>query len=395
MVSPVKIGTMNKAYFISRQECLDFINSLLGLKLTHLDQVACSGAVATQLFALMFYFNNNNNKLHAESKSRSYYEAMQQHDALMQQINWIYPAPLHIYEHNYRVLQSAFKQQGLVDQWLRFPKEKLMLGRPKESLEFCQFLHGLYYQNNNHNTATDYNPAVIRSMGRNFQAFEQKYGNGTGPVALPPVNSPPRRVKMLKRSSSKKKLSTLRSPSPHKSVVAFGRSVTPKAKNNANVLSTSERPNYLPPHSNSSSITPPKKRRTPAKKASDKKATPTTKKSSKATTSESPQKKVVETKNDALFQIVDSFVQQEEERHVVEQQQDDTDCYYDAEKTEEEIMFDQEQDDSNENEPPHLVPTGSVEVTDNKEPVNFQMDGEDHLLEQDADRMALVEPEYY
>eukprot|EP00523_Entomoneis_sp_CCMP467_P018200 CAMPEP_0168826340 /NCGR_PEP_ID=MMETSP0726-20121227/12110_1 /TAXON_ID=265536 /ORGANISM="Amphiprora sp., Strain CCMP467" /LENGTH=292 /DNA_ID=CAMNT_0008879471 /DNA_START=190 /DNA_END=1069 /DNA_ORIENTATION=- len=292
---------------------------------------------------------------------------MQQHDALMQQINWIYPAPLHIYEHNYRVLQSAFKQQGLVDQWLRFPKEKLMLGRPKESLEFCQFLHGLYYQNNNHNTATDYNPAQL---------------------ATPPGQD-------AEASSSKKKLSTLRSPSPHKSVVAFGRSVTPKAKNNANVLSTSERPNYLPPHSNSSSITPPKKRRTPAKKASDKKATPTTKKSSKATTSESPQKKVVETKNDALFQIVDSFVQQEEERHVVEQQQDDTDCYYDAEKTEEEIMFDQEQDDSNENEPPHLVPTGSVEVTDNKEPVNFQMDGEDHLLEQDADRMALVEPEYY
>ena len=100
---------MDGAYFTSRNDLLNFFNSLLDLNLTKIEQTA-SGAVACQLTEYIFPGS-----------------------VPMSRVNWGAKAS-HEYVANYKLLQHAFnknKIQRYVD------VDKLIRAKYQDNLEFC------------------------------------------------------------------------------------------------------------------------------------------------------------------------------------------------------------------------------------------------------------------
>jgi len=109
---------MDGAYFTSRNDILTFLNTLLDLNLTKIEQTA-SGAVACQLMEYVF-----------------------PNSIIMSRVNWAAKAS-HEYIANYKLLQGAFTKANIQKY---IDVDKLIRGKYQDNLEFCQWLKAFFDQ---------------------------------------------------------------------------------------------------------------------------------------------------------------------------------------------------------------------------------------------------------
>ncbi|KAL7541412.1 hypothetical protein ACHAXR_010889 [Thalassiosira sp. AJA248-18] len=151
-----RTGMMDGAYFTSRSDLLTFLNTLLNLNLTKIEQTA-SGAVACQLTEYIFPGS-----------------------IPMSRVNWAAQSSYE-YVDNYKLLQKAFtkhKIQRYVD------VDKLIRGKYQDNLEFCQWLKAFFDQ-----TAPmmrggreGYDPLAVRAKGKGGKSVASGGGGGKKPV---------------------------------------------------------------------------------------------------------------------------------------------------------------------------------------------------------------------
>mmetsp|Transcript_3539 Transcript_3539/g.7735 ORF Transcript_3539/g.7735 Transcript_3539/m.7735 type:complete len:474 (+) Transcript_3539:161-1582(+) len=160
------IGMMDGAYFTSRNDILNFLNDLLDLNLTKIEQTA-SGAVACQLTEYIFPGS-----------------------VPMSKVNWAARTQPE-YIDNYKLLQKAFnkyKVQRYVD------VDKLIRAKYQDNLEFCQWLKAFFDQ-----TAPmmrggreGYDPVAVRAKGKGGKSVGTNKGGSvkkTSSSARPGVPS--------------------------------------------------------------------------------------------------------------------------------------------------------------------------------------------------------------
>eukprot|EP00826_Nyctotherus_ovalis_P015830 TRINITY_DN14533_c0_g1_i6.p2 TRINITY_DN14533_c0_g1~~TRINITY_DN14533_c0_g1_i6.p2 ORF type:complete len:248 (+),score=93.88 TRINITY_DN14533_c0_g1_i6:1105-1848(+) len=126
------IGMMEGAFFVSRTEILSWVNTLLKLDLTKIEQT-CTGAVACQIM-----------------------DVISPGCIAMKKVNWEANKEYE-YIANYKLLQQAFLKLGLKKE---IEVEKLIKGKYQDNLEFMQWLKR-YYDIRSNGTAS-YNPVTRR-----------------------------------------------------------------------------------------------------------------------------------------------------------------------------------------------------------------------------------------
>ena len=105
-------GTMDGAYFVSKNDILGWLNQLLGLNYTKVEQCA-NGAAYCQVFDAIYPGEVPVKKVVFEAKA--------EHDAVK----------------NYKVLQAVFDKKGIAKS---IDVTKLLKGKPMDNLEFLQWL---------------------------------------------------------------------------------------------------------------------------------------------------------------------------------------------------------------------------------------------------------------
>jgi RP/EB family microtubule-associated protein len=140
---------MDGAYFTSRKEILDFLNTLLDLNLTKIEQTA-SGAVACQLTEYLF-----------------------PNSIPMSRVDWGAKSS-HEYVTNYKLLQNAFNKQKIRK---HVDVDKLIRGKYQDNLEFCQWLKAFYDQTNGMmEKRVGYDPVAVRAKGKGGKGVERSKG---------------------------------------------------------------------------------------------------------------------------------------------------------------------------------------------------------------------------
>jgi len=141
---------MDGAYFTSRKEILDFINNLLNLNLTKIEQTA-SGAVACQLTEYLFPKSIPMSKVNWEAKSS------------------------HEYVANYKLLQNAFTKNKIRK---HVDVDKLIRGKYQDNLEFCQWLKAFFDQTSPMmgSGREGYDPVAVRTKAKGGKSVEKSKG---------------------------------------------------------------------------------------------------------------------------------------------------------------------------------------------------------------------------
>lgn len=131
------IGIMHPSYFVGKVELLNWLNDLLELRLTKVEQT-CSGAVAIQVFDNLFP------------------------DAQipMGRVNWS-DLEYH-YVSNYKILQNAAAAVSC-DRYIDV--QKLVKGKYQDNLEFLQWLKA-FFDHNQHHGVYQYDAKARRAMGK-------------------------------------------------------------------------------------------------------------------------------------------------------------------------------------------------------------------------------------
>jgi len=128
------IGIMDGAYFISKSELLSWINDLLKLNLTKIEQLG-TGAVYCQLLDACYPGEVSVHKLAWKAKQE--YE----------------------FVNNFKVLQSAFGKLKITKY---VEVEKLIKGKPLDNIEFGQWFKRYYEIKYGKGTLKDYDPVARR-----------------------------------------------------------------------------------------------------------------------------------------------------------------------------------------------------------------------------------------
>ena len=153
---------MDGAYFTSRNEILTFLNTLLDLNLTKIEQTA-SGAVACQLMEYVF-----------------------PNSIVMSRVNWSAKAS-HEYVANYKLLQGAFNKANIQKY---IDVDKLIRGKYQDNLEFCQGLKAFFDQASNMMGGREgYDPVAVRAKGKGGKAVPTGNRGGAKRVAAAAASS--------------------------------------------------------------------------------------------------------------------------------------------------------------------------------------------------------------
>lgn len=136
------VGMMDDAYFVGRKPILDWLNDLLALKLTKIEETA-SGAVACQVLDALF-----------------------PGQVPMAKVNWGAKTDYEFVA-NYKVLQSVFAALK-IDRAIEV--DRLIRARYQDNLEFMQWLKK-FYEDNSSGASTDYDAAGRRAKGKGAALF--------------------------------------------------------------------------------------------------------------------------------------------------------------------------------------------------------------------------------
>jgi microtubule-associated protein, RP/EB family len=160
------IGMLAEAYFASRSTILQWLNSLLGLNYTKIEQTA-SGVAVCQIFDALFPDTVRLDKVNFQAKRE--YEYIQ----------------------NYKVLQAAYNRVGIEK---KVDVEKLIKGKYQDNLEFMQWVKGFFDQHAS-DAALQYDGAARRAQlgrtgpGARGGTAPQVSRQGVAPVSKPVVHS--------------------------------------------------------------------------------------------------------------------------------------------------------------------------------------------------------------
>jgi len=154
------VGMMDDAYFVGRKVILDWLNELLAMKLSKIEDTA-PGHVACQVMDCLF-------------------PGM----VPMSKVNWGARVDYEFVA-NYKVLQSVCDKLK-VDRAIEV--DRLIRARYQDNLEFMQWLKAFYDQNCG-NVAEDYDPIARRNKGKNASQFKFSL-DGAPPVKKKPTPAP-------------------------------------------------------------------------------------------------------------------------------------------------------------------------------------------------------------
>jgi len=184
-------GTMDGAYFVSKNDILGWLNQLLGLSYTKVEQCA-NGAAYCQVFDAIYPGEVPLKKIVFEAKA--------EHDAVK----------------NYKVLQTVFDKKGIAK---AIDVTKLLKGKPMDNLEFLQWLKR-YHDINSSGAA--YNGPARRG------AAAEKENEGAA-VAAPAAVTPRPASAAPSKAAQPKSKPALSSSSTTSSALSSSSNVTPAA----------------------------------------------------------------------------------------------------------------------------------------------------------------------
>ena len=174
------VGIMHPAYFVGRNELLEWLNKTFLLRLTRIEETA-SGAVACQVIDFLF-------------------PGVVQ----MSRVNWGAKADWEFIA-NYKVLQSACTRLGVQR---TIEVDRLIKAKHQDNLEFLQWLKKFFDDNYNGNDG-GYDPIARRALGKNLGQCKWAPTSSSAAAALPETT---RRVPVQRQSPTTRRApaSTLR-----------------------------------------------------------------------------------------------------------------------------------------------------------------------------------------
>ncbi|KEP67684.1 UNVERIFIED_CONTAM: microtubule-associated protein RP/EB family, putative [Hammondia hammondi] len=178
-VDPSSVGMMEGAFFVSRTELLDWVNTTFNLSLTKIEQGA-SGAIYLQIVDGLFGGGSKVPMAKVKWNCKFDYEYIQ----------------------NYKLLQSVFNKQGIKK---HIEVDKLIKGKYQDNLEFLQWLKAFY----------DRQAAQFRAPDKPYNAYERrKLAGSTFPDWAQPHDPATSTVSVSKETPSQASVSAQAATSP-------------------------------------------------------------------------------------------------------------------------------------------------------------------------------------
>mmetsp|Transcript_6876 Transcript_6876/g.12614 ORF Transcript_6876/g.12614 Transcript_6876/m.12614 type:complete len:240 (+) Transcript_6876:62-781(+) len=153
-VNEPSVGMMNEAYFKSRGELLAWVNDLLGLHISKVEECA-TGAFHCQIIDAIYPRRIKMSKVNFGAR----YD--------------------HEYTANFKVLQDAFTKLGVKK---IVPVQKLVKAKYQDNLEFLQWMYQFFQANYN---GEEYNAEERRSKSKGVAKMKKMKENSSGALNRP------------------------------------------------------------------------------------------------------------------------------------------------------------------------------------------------------------------
>mmetsp|Transcript_2945 Transcript_2945/g.6833 ORF Transcript_2945/g.6833 Transcript_2945/m.6833 type:complete len:349 (+) Transcript_2945:400-1446(+) len=174
MATDRAVGMMNEAYFVGRREIIDWLNELLSLNLSKVEETA-NGAVVCQVMDALFPGT-----------------------VPMKKVNWGARSD-HEFVSNYKVLQAVFDKLSITR---HIPVDRLIRAKYQDNLEHLQWVRSVFMDHEG-NIPEDYDAIGRRNLGKGVNLYKPAQGGAVKPAARKPVSRPaPRTTTAAPRAST-------------------------------------------------------------------------------------------------------------------------------------------------------------------------------------------------
>lgn len=194
MSKDTAFGMMDGTYFVGRNEILAWINDILKLDYTKIEQTA-SGAAHCQIMDILYP---------GVPLSKVKFNALHEYE----------------FVNNFKILQNVFDKQG-IDKMIDV--SKLVKAKYQDNLEFCQWMKRFF---DLHNGGQEYNAPERRKYAYNGDKKFQ--GQGSSSPAPSTTAAAPAKAVPKKTEPAKKATTAAPKPAP-KATTAAAKTSTPKA----------------------------------------------------------------------------------------------------------------------------------------------------------------------
>eukprot|EP00299_Pterocystis_sp_00344_P013377 c6547_g1_i1.p2 GENE.c6547_g1_i1~~c6547_g1_i1.p2 ORF type:complete len:266 (+),score=64.41 c6547_g1_i1:59-856(+) len=167
------IGMMEGAYFVSRSELLNWLNSTFALNYTKVEQ-CCSAAAHCQIIDAIYPGTVAMDKVMWDAKSE------------------------YQYVNNFKILQKSFDRNGIKR---HIDVDKLVKGKYQDNLEFLQWIKA-YFDMKKGQVEADYDPIARRAV------------SATGPAPAAPKAAAPAAASTTKPAASASRGIAVQTPKP-------------------------------------------------------------------------------------------------------------------------------------------------------------------------------------